>query len=85
MYSLYVPAPSFLPPTSLINFLDSNFNLPPDVTTEFDVHSSNNVNIQPLSASNNPQAGALAPEAFKDKNLDTTADPDAVSGYVISE
>jgi hypothetical protein len=31
---------------------------------------------------NNPQVGSLAPEAFKDLNLDTTADPDAVSGYV---
>jgi hypothetical protein len=65
-----------------LTFLDSNFNLPPDVTTEFDVKSSKNVNIQPLSANNNPQAGGLAPEAFKDKNLDSTADPDAVSGYI---
>jgi hypothetical protein len=31
---------------------------------------------------NNPQTGSLTPEAFKDLNLNTTADPDAVSGYV---
>ena len=31
---------------------------------------------------NNPQAGSVTPEAFKDVNLNTTADPDAVSGYV---
>jgi len=51
------------------------------VTIEFDVNNANNVNIQPLSADNNPQAGALVPQAFKDINLNTTADPDAVSGY----
>lgn len=60
--------------------LDSNFVLPPDVTIEFDVNSANNVNIQPLSAMNNPEAGGLAPEAFKDKKLNTTFDDDAVSG-----
>ena len=80
MHTLYhsycaVSAPRWQP-------LDSNFVLPPDVTIEFDVNSPNNVNIQPLSSDNNPQAGGLAPEAFKDKNLDTIADPDAVSGYI---
>jgi hypothetical protein len=60
--------------------LDSNFVLPPNVTIEFDVNSTMNVNIQPLSPMNNPQAGGLAPEAFKDKNLNTTFDDDAVSG-----
>ena len=62
--------------------LDSNFNLPPDVTIEYAVNSTNNVNIQPLNPMNNPQAGSTAPEAFKDINLNTTADPKAVSGYV---
>jgi hypothetical protein len=52
------------------------------VTRKFDVNSASNVNIQPLSPSNNPQVGEPAPEAFKDKNLDKTPDPDAVSGYV---
>lgn len=51
------------------------------MTIEFDVNNANNVNIQPLSSTNNPQAGSLAPQAFKDINLNTTADPDAVSGY----
>ena len=60
--------------------LYSNFNLPPNVTIEYDVNSTNNVNIQLLQPGNNPQAGSLAPEAFKDMNLNTTADPDAVSG-----
>jgi hypothetical protein len=62
-------------------YLDSDFNLPADVTIEFAVNSKKNVNLQPLQAANNPQVGGLAPEAFKDKNLDTTPDPAAVSGY----
>jgi hypothetical protein len=62
--------------------VDSNFNLPPNVTIEYDVNSANNVNLQPLSSNNNPQAGGLAPEAFQDVNLDTIPDPLAVSGYV---
>jgi hypothetical protein len=48
----------------------------------FDVNNSSNVNLQPLTPANNPQMGALAPEAFKDKNLNKTFDPDAISGYV---
>jgi len=76
LYSLYHPS-------SLVEInVDSNFILPPDVTIEFDVNSSNDVNIQPLAADNNPQAGSLAPEAFLDINLDTVPDPLAVSGYV---
>lgn len=51
------------------------------MTIEFDVNSANDVNIQPLASNNNPQMGSTAPEAFKDKNLNTTADPDAVSGH----
>jgi hypothetical protein len=54
------------------------------VTIEFDVSSPNNVNLQPLQAANNPQVGSLAPQAFKDYNLDTIPDPDAVSGYISS-
>jgi hypothetical protein len=50
------------------------------VTIEYDVNSTNNVNIQPLTMANNPQAGQLAPEAFKDKDLNKTFDPQAVSG-----
>jgi hypothetical protein len=42
------------------------------------------MNIQPLTAANNPQVGALAPEAFKDQDLNTTFDPDAVSGYILA-
>jgi len=60
--------------------LYSDFNLPADVTIEFDADSKNNVNLQPLQPDNNPQAGSLTPQAFKDKNLNTTADNDAVSG-----
>ena len=62
--------------------LDSDFNLPANVTIEFDVNNANNVNLQPLSSANNPQVGSLIPEAFKDTNLNTTADHHAVSGYV---
>lgn len=60
--------------------VDSNFILPPNVTIEFDVNNPKNVNIQPLTTQNNPQVGQLAPETFKDKNLNTTFDDDAVSG-----
>jgi hypothetical protein len=62
--------------------LDSDFNLPADVTIEFAVKSKKNVNLQPLQSANNPQAGSVTPQAFKDINLNTTADNDAVSGYV---
>jgi len=76
------PAPSvFIPSYVNSDLLDSNFILPPNVTIEFDVNNVNNTNLQPLSPENNPQAGSLVPEAFKDANLNTTADPDAVSGY----
>jgi hypothetical protein len=60
--------------------LYSNFNLPANVTLAFNVKKS--TNIEPLNPANNPQAGALVPQAFKDINLNTTADPDAVSGPV---
>jgi hypothetical protein len=62
--------------------LYSQFNLPSAVTIEIDTNSPLNQNIQLLSPGNNPQAGALVPQAFKDVNLNTTADPDAVSGPV---
>ena len=65
-----------------LTILDSSFNLPPNVTIEYSTNSTNNVNLQPLQPGNNPQAGGLAPQAFKDVNLNTTADNDAVSGYV---
>lgn len=60
--------------------LYSNFNLPLDVSLAFDVNNS--ANIQLLDPDNNPQQGSLVPQAFKDLNLNTTADPDAVSGPV---
>lgn len=65
--------------------LYSDFNLPADVTLQFDLNNSNNSNINAstiISKSNNPHVGALVPRAFKDINLNTTADPDAVSGPV---
>ncbi|KAK9327012.1 hypothetical protein V1520DRAFT_349977 [Lipomyces starkeyi] len=62
--------------------LYSNFNLPSQVVLEFDLNSTNNMNIQILAPENNPQMGALVPQAFQDINLNTTADPDAVSGPV---
>jgi hypothetical protein len=60
--------------------LYSNFNLPLNVTLAFDVNNSKN--IQFLNGTNNPQQGSLVPQAFKDSNLNTTPDPDAVSGPV---
>lgn len=65
--------------------LYSDFNLPSDVTLEFDLNSGNNVNINAneiIANGNNPHVGAPVPQAFKDVNLDTVPDPDAVSGYV---
>ncbi|OJJ07897.1 hypothetical protein ASPVEDRAFT_47084 [Aspergillus versicolor CBS 583.65] len=60
--------------------LYSNFNLPQNVTLAFNVDDS--VNIEPLDDDNNPQRGSLVPQAFKDVNLNTTADNEAVSGPV---
>jgi hypothetical protein len=51
------------------------------VTVAYDANNPKNVNIQPLLDGNNPQGGQLVPEAFKDANLNTTFDPEAVSGY----
>jgi len=65
--------------------LYSDFNLPSAVTLEFDLNNSNNVNINAqeiIANGNNPHGGALVPQAFKDANLDTVPDPDAVSGPV---
>lgn len=58
--------------------LYSNFNLPLDVTLGFDLNNSTNFKI----LNTNPQPGSLVPQAFKDLNLNTTPDPDAVSGPV---
>ena len=63
--------------------LYSQFNLPTDVTIDINVNSTlnQNINAQELLANgNNPQAGAPVPQAFKDVNLNTIPDPDAVSG-----
>lgn len=65
--------------------LYSDFNLPAAVTIQFDLASSNNSNINAaeiIANGNNPHAGALVPQAFKDINLNTTPDSDAVSGPV---
>lgn len=65
--------------------LYSDFNLPAQVTLQFDLASSNNTNINAaeiIANGNNPHVGALVPQAFKDANLNTVADPDAVSGPV---
>jgi hypothetical protein len=52
------------------------------VTIAFDVNDPENQNIQFLKPSNNPHQGGLVPQGFKDINLNTTADPDAVSGPI---
>ncbi len=62
---------------------DSQFNLPTDVTIVFDLNNSTNKNINApeiIKNGNEPQMGAPVAQAFKDANLNTTADPDAVSG-----
>jgi hypothetical protein len=63
--------------------LYSQFNLPADVSIEIDLNSTlnNNINAPEIIANNNnPQNGAVVPQAFKDMNLNTTADDDAFSG-----
>jgi len=62
--------------------LYSQFNLPSAVTIEIAINSSNNTDVQYLNPANNPQAGGLVPQAFKDASLSKTPDPDAVSGPV---
>jgi hypothetical protein len=66
--------------------LYSDFNLPAGVTIQFDLNSPNNRNIngqEIMANGNNPHAGGPVPQAFKDVNLNTIPDPDAVSGYVL--
>ena len=64
--------------------LYSQFNLPFAVTVLYDLSSTNNVSINAaeIIIGNNPQTGAVVPQTFKGVNLNTTADGDAVSGYV---
>lgn len=59
--------------------LYSNFNLPPGVTIDYNLASPLNKHIIPGKI-DNPQAGGQVPRAFKDVNLDTIPDNDAVSG-----
>lgn len=64
--------------------LYSQFNLPADVTIQYDLNNGNNKNINApeiTKNNNDPQAGAPVPQAFKDVN-GTIPDDDAVSGYV---
>jgi urease beta subunit len=58
--------------------LYSDFNLPSGVEVVFDLNDPRNVNITTVTS--NPDTGGLVPEAFKDENLNTTSDEDAVSG-----
>lgn len=65
--------------------LYSQFNLPSGVTIDYNTNSTLNSNINAaelIANGNNPQAGGAVPQAFKDANLDTTPDMDAVSGPV---
>jgi hypothetical protein len=65
--------------------LYSQFNLPSQVAIEIDLKNGLNKNINGAEITangNNPQAGSLVPEAFKDANLNTTADDEAFSGPV---
>jgi hypothetical protein len=65
--------------------LYSQFNLPSAVAIEINTNSTLNKNINApklVAMGNNPQAGAPVPHAFKDANLNTVPDNDAVSGEV---
>jgi hypothetical protein len=66
-----------------ITTTDSQFNLPANVTLVFDLNNSTNQNINAaeiLANGNEPQKGAPVVQTFMDANLNTTLDPDAVSG-----
>jgi hypothetical protein len=59
--------------------LYSQSNLPADVAIEIDINSKLNMNISILQKmANNPQIGASVPQAFKDTNVTTVPDKDAV-------
>jgi hypothetical protein len=65
--------------------LYSQFNLPADVSIEIALNSGLNKNINSakiIGNGNNPQAGSVVPQAFKDANLNTVADDGAFSGPV---
>jgi len=65
--------------------LYSQFNLPTDVSIEIDLANGLNKNINANEITmngNNPQNGGAVPQAFKDKNLNSVPDHDAVSGAV---
>jgi len=65
--------------------LYSQFNLPSGVTIDYNLDSNLNANIngaEILANGNNPQLGGAVPQAFKDANLNTTPDNNAVSGPV---
>jgi hypothetical protein len=65
--------------------LYSDFNLPADVAIEIDLKSNQNMNINAqeiIQNGNNPHGGGPVPQAFKDVNLDTVPDDQAVSGCV---
>lgn len=64
--------------------LYSQFNLPTDITIDININITLNQNIngaEILALGNNPQKGALVPQAFTDAN-NTIPDNDAVSGEV---
>jgi hypothetical protein len=55
------------------------------VAIEINTNSTLNQNINApelIAMGNNPQQGAPVPQAFKDINLNSIPDPDAVSGEV---
>jgi len=65
--------------------LYSQFNLPAAVTIDYNLTSPLNMNINAaeiIANGNNPQMGAPVIQAFKDINLNTIPDDDAVSGPV---
>jgi hypothetical protein len=69
------------------DMVDSDFNLPSDVTIQFDLKNPNNTNINAdtiIEEGNNPHKGGLVPQAFKDANLDTKPDDEAISGSVFN-
>ena len=63
--------------------LYSQFNLPSAVVIDLNLNSTlaKNINAAEIMLlGNNPQAGAPVPQTFKDVNLNTIPDTDAVSG-----
>jgi len=64
--------------------LYSSPNLPSGVTLSYDLNNNKSIGFAPLQATNNPQAGGLAPLTFLDV-ANTKVDKFGVSGFITKD